>query len=548
MKTNSRKGGNVMKEKITRWGALFKQYLKRDWKKIIIWILGLGLFSGSFIPAFEEISKGQGLIGMYETMKNPAMISMVGPTPVDTALDYTLGAMYANEMLLFCGLFAMIITALHVVSHTRKEEDLGLSELVRSFQVGRQANSLAVIIEIVLINTLLALFIGGVMTSFGADAISVNGSFLFGISVGMAGILGGVFALVMAQIMPTSSGATGSALGIVGLLYIVRAGTDVSNVDFSMVNPMGWTYLTYPFTKNNWIPLIFALVFCVIIVIIAFALEGGRDMGSGYLPEREGRATAKKSLLSIPGLFVKINKGVMISWSIAFVIMGAAYGSIYGDMQTFIESNEMMSQMFSLSNVSIEESFTGTIMMVMIGLVSILPIAIVNKLFSEEVRLHLSQLYATKVTRAQFYWVSVVLAIFAGLVGILLASCGLGGTAISVMGERSSMNIGDFVAAGYNFLPSVLFFTGFAALALGWAPKLGKASYIYLGYCFALNYFGGILDLPEWFLKTAVQSWIPRMPVDKFDGVTFITMTVISIALMAFGYIGYSRRDMVEGA
>lgn len=537
-----------MKEKFARWGSLFLQYLKRDWKKIIIWILGLGLFSGGFVPAFKEIGRGQGLMGMYETMLNPAMISMVGPTPVNTAADYTLGAMYAHEMLLFCGLFAMIMAALHVVSHTRKEEEHGLTEVVRSFQVGRQANSLAVITEIVFINILLALFIGGVMTSFGADTISAKGSFLFGISVGMAGILGAVIALVMAQIMPTSSGATGSSLGIVGLLYIVRAGTDVSNVDFSMINPMGWTYLTYPFTENNWAPLILAVAFSIIVVIIAFALEGGRDMGAGYLPERVGRETAKKSLLSVPGLFIKLNKGVMISWLITFVIMGAAYGSIYGDMQTFLGSNEMMSQMFTISGVSIEESFTGTIMMVMICLVSILPIAIINKLFSEEVRLHLSQLYSTKVTRAKLYCTSVILAIVAGVVGIMLATVGLGGTAISAMGDSSSMNMGDFFAAGYNFLPSVLFFSGLAALALGWAPKLGKVIYAYLGYSFALNYFGGILDLPEWFSKTAVQSWIPRMPIDKFDGATFITITVISIALMVFGYFGYHKRDMVEGA
>ncbi|TMV43918.1 tetronasin resistance protein [Paenibacillus mesophilus] len=537
-----------MQEKFARSRVLLVQYLKRDWKKIIIWVFGLGLFSAAFVPAFEEIGKGQGLQGMYETLQNPAMISMVGPTPIETATDYTLGAMYAHEMLLFSGLFAMIIAALHVVSHTRKEEDLGLTELVRSFQVGRQANSLAVIAEVVMINILLALVIGGIMTSYGVVTISVEGSFLFGASIGMAGILGAVIALVMAQIMPTSSGATGSSLGIVGLLYIFRAGTDVSNVDFSMINPMGWTYLTYPFTENNWVPLILAVVFSVIVVVIAFALEGGRDMGAGYLPEREGPESAKKSLLSVPGLFIKLNKGVMISWMIAFVIMGAAYGSIYGDMQTFLESNEMMSQMFTISGVSIEEAFTGTIMMVMIGLVSILPIAIVNKLFSEETRLHFSQLYATKVTRAQLYWTSVILAVVAGIVGILLAAGGLGGTAISALGDGSPINMGDFFAAGYNFLPSVLIFIGLGALALGWVPRLGKAVYVYLGYSFVLNYFGGILDLPEWFSKTAVQSWIPRIPVDPFDAATFITMTVISIAMMVIGYFGYHKRDMVEGA
>src|SRR5699024_11995347 len=112
---------------------------------------------------------------------------------------------------------------------------------------------------------------------------------------------------------------------------------------------------------------IFALIFSIIVVTIAFALEGARDMGAGYLPAREARESAKKSLLSVRGLLIKLNRGTVISWLVAIVIMGAAYGSIYGDMQTFLESNEMVKQMFSHVGVSIEVSFIITIIMFMIG-------------------------------------------------------------------------------------------------------------------------------------------------------------------------------------
>src|SRR5690625_78139 len=537
-----------MKEKFARWDILFFQYLKRDWKKIMIWVVGLGLFSAGFVPAFEELAKGGGAVGMFETLQNPAMTSMVGPTPIDIATDYTLGAMYAHEMLLFCGLFAMIVSVLHVIGHTRKEEDLGLMELVRSFQVGRQANALATMMETIIINIVLALFITGVMLSFSANTISIEGSLLFGISIAMAGIIGAGIALIMAQIMPTSASATGSALSIVGLLYIVRGATDVSNVTFSMINPLGWTYLTYPFTENSWLPMMYALIFTVVAVIIAFALEGARDMGAGYLPEREGRGNAKKSLLSVRGLLIRLNRGTMISWLIAFAILGAAYGSIYGDMQSFLEGNEIMKQMFTQSGVSIEESFTSTIMMVMISLVAILPIVIVNKLFAEESRLHLSQIFSTKVSRSQLYWTSISIAIIAGIVGILLATVGLGGTAISTMGNDSTMSLNDFFISGYNFLPAVLFFIGITALLVGWAPKWGKVVYVYLTFSFLLNYFSGILDLPEWFIKIAIQSWIPQMPMEDFDAVIFITITIISIVLLVIGYLGYHNRDMKEGA
>ncbi len=151
-------------------------------------------------------------------------------------------------------------------------------------------------------------------------------------------------------------------------------------------------------------------------------------------------------------------------------------------MQTFLESNDVMKQMFTQAGVSLEESFTSAIIMVMIGLVSILPIAIVNKLFTEESKLHLNQLQATKVTRSQLYWTSIGLAISMGFLGILLSAASLGGTAIATMGDRSSMDIFDFLTASFNLLPAVLFFIGLSALALGWAPKLGKLVYAYLGY------------------------------------------------------------------
>ncbi|AYE37143.1 tetronasin resistance protein [Companilactobacillus zhachilii] len=537
-----------MREKFARWDTLFLQYLKRDWRKIVIWIIGLGLFSGAFVPAFKELAKGNGLRGMYETMQNPAMISMVGPTPIKNAANYTIGAMYSNEMLLFCGLFAMIMSALHVVSHTRKEEDLGLTELVRSFKVGRQANSVAVVLETIIINVVLGLFTSGVMLSFGLKSLSTEGIFLFGTAIAMAGLVGAAIGILMAQIMPNASGATGSSIGIIGLLYIIRAGTDVSNLDYSVWNPMSWIYLTYPFTKNDWLPIVYGISFLIVIGLVSFVLEGNRDMGSGYVHEFQGKAHANFTMLSIPGFLLRLSRGIIISWLVGFAVMGAAYGSIYGDMQEFLNSSPLVKQMFTMSGHSIEESFTSTIMMVMIVLATILPIVLINKLFTEESHGRMSQTFSTKVTRGKLYWSTISLAIIMGAIGIFISAGTLGETAISSMSSKSVMEISDFLKAGFNFFPSMLFFIGLAGLALGWAPKLSKLAYIYLIYSFMLNYFSGILDLPDWFNKTSIQTWIPRMPIDKFDGSTFATITVISLVMIVAGYIGYRRRDLIEGA
>ncbi|MEG0685721.1 MAG: tetronasin resistance protein [Erysipelotrichales bacterium] len=530
-----------MKEKFMSWPILLRNYLKRDWKKILFWIIGLVLFAGGFIPAFEELSKGQGLIGMYETMQNPAMISMVGPTPIHNANEYTIGAMYTNEMLLFSGLFAMVISILHIVSHTRKEEDLGLSEIIRSFKVGRHANSLALMIEVILINIIIGILIALLMVSFNVPTINFEGSLLFGFSIAGAGILGAAIALVIAQLVSNSSAANGLSLSVVGILYILRASSDISNVNLSMLNPMGWIYLTYPFVKNNWLPIIYIIIFSFIFILIGFILESKRDMGSGYFPEFQGRANAKKSLLSIRGYLLRINRGTIIAWLVTFTLLGVAYGSIYGDMQTFINSNDMLKEMFSQTGYSIEESFSATIMMVIVVLIAILPIVIINKLFVEESRGRLTTIMSTKVSRFNLFWTTIIIASIIGAIAILLSAGGLGLTAISVM-KDSDMNLIDFIKA----YPSILFFIALASLFLGWLPRHAKVVYIYLGYSFVLNYFGDLVNIPNWLMNTAVHSWIPHIPVKEFNLIIFLCITIISILMIVIGYLGYKKRDMIE--
>lgn len=62
-----------------------------------------------------------------------------------------------------------------------------------------------------------------------------------------------------------------------------------------------------------------------------------------------------------------------------------------------------------------------------------------------------------------------------------------------------------------------------------------------------LNYFGGILNLPDWFAKTAIQSWFPKLPTEAFDFPTFSTIMFISIGMIFLGSLGYRQRDLIIG-
>ncbi|MFA5693202.1 MAG: tetronasin resistance protein, partial [Acholeplasmataceae bacterium] len=219
--------------------------------------------------------------------------------------------------------------------------------------------------------------------------------------------------------------------------------------------------------------------------------------------------------------------------------------AIYGDMGSFLESNEFMKEMFTYTGLSIEESFTGTVMMVMIGLVIILPVTIINKLFSEEKGLYLNQIYGTKVKRSEIYFTNIILAIVVSILGIFLSAIGLGGSALSVL-KSDNIKLLDFIIIGFNLFPVILFFIGLNSFILGWIPKLSKTIYVYLTYAFFLDYFQTVLDVPNWVIKTAPQSWLPKMPMESFDLKIFLLVFLISVILIILGFVGYKKRDMIE--
>lgn len=539
------KGELEMIKKLMNWNVLFIQYLKRDWKLICLWVVLLGLFCGGFVPAFVEITKGNGLIGMFETLQNPAMISMIGSTPITDATQYTLGAMYSHMMLVFCAIIAMIVSIMHVVSHTRKEEENGLAEFVSTYSIGRLAPSFALLVEESLIHLLLFVFIGSIMTAFQVETIEMIPSFLFAASVVIGGLMGVGIAMIMSQIAVTSSFALASSLLIVGLLYLMRGATDILSPSLSKINPMGWTYLTYPFTENNWIYIGVGFIFCFVITGISFALEIKRDIGAGYLPEMGNHQKVSRSLLSVHGLIIRLNRGMVVGWVVALTVLGAAYGSIYGDMQTFLEGNDLLKTMFQMQGISIEASFTMTIMSILAGLSLVMPITLVNQLYTQETKGYLSQIYAKKTSRGQVYWTMIVFAIVTSVFLVLGLSLGLGGAAISVM-KTAELELLDFVQAGFAYFPAVLFIIGLTGVILGWSPKYGKALYVYVVYNIMLSYFGKLVKVPEIVNKTAILSWIPRLPADEFKGSVALGIAIISLVFMIIGYIGYKQRDLIE--
>ncbi|MGX6991249.1 hypothetical protein ACWN8M_06435, partial [Pseudolactococcus reticulitermitis] len=133
---------------MTNFALIFRNLVKKDWKKLSLNLVGLVYFAVFYAPMMKDIySTKADLLAMFETLKNPAMIALVGPTEA-TAQTVTLASFYFQEMTLFTALIFIIVGILHVLSRTRAEEEEGLSELILSFPVGKLTQAGAVLLEL----------------------------------------------------------------------------------------------------------------------------------------------------------------------------------------------------------------------------------------------------------------------------------------------------------------------------------------------------------------------------------------------------------------
>ncbi len=269
---------------------------------------------------------------MAETMENPAMTAMVGPGNLE---NYTIGAMTSHQMLLLTAVIVGLMSILLVTRHTRATEEDGRIEMIRSLPVGRLANVNATLLVLVVTNILLALISGLGLYALAIESMDLEGSLLYGATLGATGIVFTGITAIFAQLSESSRGATGFSIAILLIAYLVRAIGDVSNETLSWFSPLGWVSQTEAYSTNNWWPVGLMIGVSIILFILANYLNAIRDLGAGFFPSKPGKKHASIFLKSPIGLALRLQRTGMIAWAIGLFILGISYGSVFGDLESF---------------------------------------------------------------------------------------------------------------------------------------------------------------------------------------------------------------------
>ncbi|MDR2183658.1 MAG: ABC transporter permease [Clostridiales bacterium] len=518
--------------------------LRRERVISVIWILLLLAVVAGLAGPMGGIIEPEARMVLGITMQNPAMVAMMGP--VYGIENYTLGAMYTNMMLLFSAMAVAVMNILLVVRHTRADEELGRYEVLRSLPVGRMANLNATMIFAVDVNFTISALIGLGLYIFGDYSMTLSGSMLFGAAMGVTGIVFAAITALFAQLMPTSRATTGYAFLTMGIFYIVRAAGDINAEVLSLISPLGLVMRAQVYVENYVWPIFVLLAFAAIITLVAYKLNSLRDIDQGFIPQRPGRPEAKKSLLSPFGLARRLLMGSIITWIIVMFALGASYGSILGDIDDFVATNELYQMLIGYSDdFPLTVMFAGMINALMAILALVPLVIVILRAKGEEKEGRTEAVLAAAVKRNVYLAGFVGMAFAASVIMQLANTIGLYLAAITVLPDPSELPLYMLLQANLVYLPALWAIMGLTTFLLGALPKTTGAIWAYFGFAFLMVFIGRLPDvLPAWVGYLSPFHYIPELPVDDMSWPAMIVLTIIAICLTAAGFFFYNRRDV----
>ena len=95
--------------------------------------------------------------------------------------------------------------------------------------------------------------------------------------------------------------------------------------------------LVFASSANPWVLLLAGTT--LVLVGVAYALLGIRDLCGGLVPPRPGPARASSALTRPLGLAARLQRGSVLGWAAALALTGLAYGSVGQDVGDLIGDN-----------------------------------------------------------------------------------------------------------------------------------------------------------------------------------------------------------------
>ncbi len=528
-------------------GRLVRLILRRDRVRLGVWAASMVAFYAYFTVALDTVFADEAARqGRAAVMETPAGIVMGGPGyGLD---DYTTGVAMANEGITWVVLALAILAILHVVRHTRAEEESGRSELVRAAAVGRHAPALAALLTLLLINAAIAVLSALAMVGVSGGALDLVNALGMTVGSGLSAMVFAGVAVVMCQITEHGRAAIGASLAVFGVAFVLRAAGDIQQRGggaLSWFSPIGWAQQQRAFVDLRWWPALLSVAALGALLWLGATLATRRDFGGGLVATRAGRADARASLAGPVALAWLQQRSALLWSSLGLGLMWFASGTLMPQISTMIgdvvASNPVAQQMFGADPAALSLSFLRIMILYAALCCAAYAVVMGSRAKTEESSGRVELALSLPVSRTR--WLAAQVAVSGLGTAILLATSvyafWLGALSIG----WTEQTLGDYSVVVGTQLPALAVYLGVTAALFGWLPRATALAWLMVAYTFVVGMFGALLDLPHWTNWVSPFFWLPAPFVDEPDALHLLGLTAVAAMLFLAAFLGFKRRD-----
>ncbi|MCO5293449.1 MAG: ABC transporter permease [Homoserinimonas sp.] len=518
---------------------LLRTILRHEGRNFAPWVLIATALSVSSVLVypwiFPELSDRVALATAIGA--NPAFGMIFGPAFELTTSD----GFNAWRTLALGGFLTGLGSIFAVVRTTRGQEDSGQAELLASGVLGRGSRLLAGV-GFALVGSVMVGIVSAVST--GLCGGNWEDSFLLSATFTATGWMFAGVAAICAQLGSSARAANSIAVGILGALFLARGfAYSIEAPDWTVwANPLGWMTETRPASGDNWWPLLYAIAFTVIAILIAFALQYRRDFGFGIIPPRPGPASGK--VRSVLALALRINRGPIITWTIAFAVLGIVYGYFATSVHDILAKDSSVAAILA-AGATTPEALTSVFLLTILGLVGIIAavpgVQTMIKVRSEEMEDRVEPLLAQAVSRPKYYAPNVLLALLMPAIYVLIA-----GLLIAALASSADIGVdfGDTFLQAVATVPAVWTITAVSVAIVGARPKVSIAAWVGVLAAFVLTILGPTFKLWDWILAISPFWHVPTVSAVDADWTGLIWISLVTLFFLAVGFAGFRHRDL----
>jgi ABC-2 type transport system permease protein len=510
--------------------------------RILAWVVLMTVLTVAVARAWDSLyPTAQGRLEFAAALQaSPALTSLLGPLydPVSTGglTAWRLG----SGMVLVLGLASIFL----VVKHTRADESVGRTDLIRSARVGRASPTLAAFGAAAVIDLAFGATSAAALMLLGE---APSGAAAFGLSVAGGALVFASVGVLAAQAVSTSRAANGLASLVLAASFMAYAvGNADSDLDvIALATPFGWASRTRPFAGETWTWVLLLFAVAALLLVVGLVVSTRRDVGAALIGTRSGRRQAAPWLRSVTALAWRVDRGQLVTWVLAMLMLGVFVGYLAKTASDLLSSNPQLSQF--LERLGGDAGVTDSYVLVMIAVLSFgsaaYAVSTLLRTHADEESGRLELLLSVPASRRSLLSSRALLV--AGGVVVIQAAVGLGvGLSNGAANDDLRTLVPRYVAVALLAVPAVWVIAGWTVAVIGAVPRFTWLAWLALAYCVTIGELGPILGLPDWTLRTTPFWFTPAWPVEEMSVVPVVALVVVSLVLAAWGVLRFERRDI----